>query len=60
MTIRELYNWAEENNCLDLDLYKNINLDMYPIEKPFVFDYREVWGKSLAEICNIKPRVVLD
>ena len=54
MTIRDLYNWAEKNNCTDLELYKNCQLDMFHIEDVYIFDF------DLAEKCGIEPRVVLD
>lgn len=54
MTIRELYQWAEQHNCLDIQVYKNSNLDMYPIKDVFKFD------SDLAAICDFEPRVVLD
>ena len=32
MTINELYSWGEKNNCLDVPLSKNSNLDVVDIE----------------------------
>lgn len=54
MTIRELYKWAEEHNCLDLELYKNVQLDMFHIEDCYLFSL------DLADKCGIEPRVVVD
>ena len=32
MTIQEFYDWAKENNILDIDLYINKQADIYPID----------------------------
>ena len=31
MTIREIYDWAKENNCLDVDVGKHYNMHFYEI-----------------------------
>lgn len=35
MTIQELYDWAKENNCLDVPVAKNANCNLYDIEAVF-------------------------
>ena len=60
MTIKELYNWASEHDCLDYDIYKCINLDMYPINDCYIFGPGKIAGKSLTELCSIKPLVIVD
>lgn len=42
MTIRELYEWAEKHNALDLNLMKNINLDFYNIHDAYLVDFSEM------------------
>lgn len=32
MTIQEIYDWAKENNCLDVPIAKNINLELKDVE----------------------------
>lgn len=32
MTIQELYDWAKENNILDIDLYINKQTDFHPVD----------------------------
>ena len=39
MTVKDLYKWAEEHNCLDLELYKNVQLDMYPVQECYLFSF---------------------
>lgn len=38
MTVRELYEWAENNNCLDVELFKNSNLSWYPIDNMYYIE----------------------
>lgn len=38
MTVRELYEWAEKNNCLDVELFKNSNLSWYPIDNMYYIE----------------------
>ena len=54
MTVKDLYKWAEEHNCLDLELYKNVQLNMFHIQDCYLFSF------DLADKCGIEPRVVLD
>ena len=30
-TVRDLYEWAKENNCLDTPIYKHCNFDIHEI-----------------------------
>ena len=43
MTIRELYDWAEKHEALDLNMTKNINLDLFEIEEAHRTYYKD-WG----------------
>ena len=54
MTIQEIYDWAKENDCLDIPVAKHINMEFYdvrnilhlngeiPILKEYAKDYDRV------------------
>ena len=52
MTIQELYDWAKENNCLDIPIAKHTNLGIYDIEAVLLLN---------AEMFNLSnDKVVVD
>ena len=57
MTIRELYEWAKENNCLDKTLAKNCNLEIFDIEHAINVDDDENIHTIFALCVN---KVILD
>lgn len=54
MTIQEIYNWAKENNCLDIDVAKHINMNFYDIETILLL------SSEIPEYNLDYDRVVLD
>lgn len=54
MTIREMYNWAKEHDCLDVIVVKHMNAEL--------FDIRDI--VHLKEVLNISnendDKVILD
>lgn len=55
MTIRELYDWAKKHDALDLDVMKNINLDLFEIEEA-----HRTYYENLGFEVDIKDIVILD
>lgn len=55
MTIRELYDWAEKHDALDLNIMKNVNLDLFEIEEAHRTYYKD-WGFEV----ETKDIVILD
>ena len=53
MTIQELYDWAVKNNCLQVTLAKNMNLDIRDVE-----DVIQI--SSVIPISKEEDRVILD
>ena len=54
MTIQEMYDWAKENNCLDIPVAKNMNLEVKDVENIIHLK------KELPNIEEKYNRVVMD
>ena len=53
MTIQELYDWALKNNCLQVTLAKNINLEIQDVKGV-------VQISSVIPISEDEDRIILD
>ena len=42
MTIKELYDWTKDNDCLDVPIYKNVNLDIKEIHDKMYFEENHI------------------
>ena len=57
MTIRELYEWAENLDALDINVFKNVNLDIFPVESMYVVNWEHL---GMKQIGNDKKVILLD
>ena len=57
MTIQEIYDWAKENNCLDIPVAKHVNMEFYDVRNILHLDGEIPILKEYAEDYD---RVVID
>lgn len=57
MTIQEMYDWAKENNCLNIPISKHYNMEFHDV-KNIIHVNGEI--PLLAEYAKDYDRVVID